>query len=83
MTENVEHLILEHLRSLRAGQDNLAHELREVQVRISSLEAAVLSTKREHLFPQEDVARQQVSIDALKERLTRVERRLEIRDDPN
>jgi hypothetical protein len=50
MTDNVENLILEHMRSLRAGQDNIAHELREVQVRISSLEAAVLGNKRELVF---------------------------------
>jgi peptidoglycan hydrolase CwlO-like protein len=83
MTDNVENLILEHMRSLRAGQDNIAHELREVQARISSLEAAVLGNKREVVFTQEDIARQQVSIDTIKERLFRVERRLELRDDAN
>jgi hypothetical protein len=36
MTDNVENLILEHLRMLRGGQDRIEHELREVQARLSS-----------------------------------------------
>jgi hypothetical protein len=81
MTENVENLILEHLRGLRAGQASIVHEIRELQSRVSSLKAAVLGTKRDLVFTQEDVARQQVSIDTIKERLTRVERRLDLVDD--
>lgn len=65
MTENVENLIPEHLRGLRAGQDNLVHEMRELQSRVSSLQAAMLGTKRDLVFAQEDVARQQISIDSI------------------
>ena len=37
MTDNVENLILEHLRALRGDQDRIEHELRGVQSRLSSL----------------------------------------------
>jgi len=39
MTDSVESLILEHLHGLRAGQDRLENELREVAARLTSLEA--------------------------------------------
>lgn len=80
MTDNVENLILEHLRALRGGQDRIEHELREVQSRQSSLETAVIGLRRDIVFTQEDVVRQPLSIDHLKERLHRIERRLELRD---
>ena len=47
MTDNVENLILEHLRALRGGQDRIGHELREVQSRLSSLETAVIGLHRD------------------------------------
>ena len=81
MTNNIENLILEHLRALRGGQDRIEHELREVQSRLSSLEAAVIGVRRDAVYTQEDVARQQLSIDHLKERIQRIERRLELRDE--
>jgi len=80
MTDNVENLILEHLRALRAGQDRIEQEQREVRARLTSLEAAVLGTKREVLHTQEERARQQLSIDGIKERLLRVERLLDLAD---
>jgi hypothetical protein len=41
MTDNLENLILEHLRALRAGQDRLESEMREVGARLTSLEAGM------------------------------------------
>ncbi|WP_058557240.1 hypothetical protein [Thiohalocapsa sp. ML1] len=82
MTDSVQNLILEHLRGLRAGQDSIVREIRELQSRVvSSLEAAVLGTKRDLVFTQEDVARQQVTLDSIKDRLSRVERRLDLVDE--
>jgi hypothetical protein len=52
VTENAENLILEHLRGLRTGQDGIVQELQELQSRVSSLEAAVLGTKRDLVFTQ-------------------------------
>lgn len=47
MTDSVESLILEHFRGLRAGQDRLENELREVAARLTSLEAGIAAGRRE------------------------------------
>ncbi|MDO9011402.1 MAG: hypothetical protein Q7U78_06280 [Gallionella sp.] len=38
---NVENLILEHMRGMRADQERIEHELREIKNRITSLEGDV------------------------------------------
>ena len=78
MTENVENLILEHLRSLRAGQERLENEMREVAARLTSLEAGTAAGRRDSAHNYEEVIRQQSSIDQIKARIDRIERRLEI-----
>lgn len=78
MTENVENLILEHLRSLRAGQDRLENEMRGVAARLTSLEASAAAGRRDSAHNYEEVIRQQSSIDQIKARIDRIERRLEI-----
>ncbi|MEM7016126.1 MAG: hypothetical protein AAF512_02160 [Pseudomonadota bacterium] len=80
MADNIDNLILEHLRALRQGQDTIQHELRELQARISGLESTVISSRRDGIHLQEETARQQSSIDAIKERLQRIEKRLELHD---
>ena len=45
--ENVENLILEHLKSLRSGQDRIEHELKEVKGRLTSLESNFASGRRD------------------------------------
>ena len=78
MAENVENLVLEHLRALRAGQDRIEHKLSELSSRITSLEASMARSRLDNLSTQEDVYRQQGAIDRINERLERVERRLDL-----
>ena len=78
MTDNVENLVLEHLRALRAGQDRIEHKLSELSSRMTSLETAVSRSRSDNLSTQEDVYRQQGTIDRINERLERVEKRLEL-----
>jgi septal ring factor EnvC (AmiA/AmiB activator) len=78
MTDNVENLILEHLRGLRAGQDRLESEMREVAARLTSLEASTAAGRRDSAHNYEEIIRQQSSIDQIKARIDRIERRLEI-----
>lgn len=78
MTDTVENLILEHLRGLRAGQDRLESEMREVAARLTSLEASTAAGRRDSAHNYEEVIRQQSSIDQIKARIDRIERRLEI-----
>ena len=57
MTDNVENLILEHLRALRAGQDRLESELREVGTRLTSLEAGTAASCRDSAHNFEEIIR--------------------------
>lgn len=78
MSENVENLILEHLKRFQAGQDRIETELREIKTRLGNLESGQASVIQ-HLgnLSAADAA-QQLSIDHLQDRLGRIERRLEI-----
>lgn len=57
MTNNVENLILEHLRALRAGQDRLESEWREVGTRLTSLEAGTAAGCRDSAHNFEEIIR--------------------------
>lgn len=78
MTDHGENPILEPLRGLRAGQDHLESELREVATRLTSLEASTAAGRRDSTHNYEEIIRQQSSIDQTKARIDRIERRLEI-----
>jgi hypothetical protein len=72
MSEQTENLILEHLRAIRAGQDRLDLEIKEVKARLTSLESLVAGGRRDTVLQQEDIYRQQATIDRITERLTRM-----------
>jgi hypothetical protein len=76
MTENVENLMLEHLRAIRASQDRIEFEVKEVKTRITHLEQAVLGGRRDAVQTQEDVYRQQAALDRLGDRVDKLERLL-------
>lgn len=82
MSENVESLILEHLRHLRneiAGLRSEMHEeFRDVKLRLGSVETIVVSLRRDAADQMGDVVRQQLRIDQLTERMERLERRLDL-----
>lgn len=48
MSENAEGLILEHLRAIHARLDKLAEEMVDLKQRMSSLENAMNSLRREN-----------------------------------
>ncbi len=48
MTGNVENLILEHLRAIRADVAIVKDDVREVKQRLTSLEAGVAGLRRDH-----------------------------------
>lgn len=55
--ENVENLILEHLKALRSGQDNIIFEVKEVKSRLTSLESMTASGRRDGALLQEEIYR--------------------------
>jgi hypothetical protein len=78
--ENVENLILEHLKRFQAGQDRIERKLGELTQRTANVEGG-LAGVIQHLgvLAAADAA-QQASIDHLGERIDRIERRLELAD---
>lgn len=78
MTDNVENIILEHLRNLRAGQDRIETGLKDVRQRLTGVESGIAGLRRDNISTQEDVYRRQTVIDAIQDRLQRIEKRLEL-----
>jgi uncharacterized protein (UPF0335 family) len=80
MTENVESVIIEHLRHIRGRVDRIAEDMSDIKHRMSSLESAMVLVKREVAAGDETDARQQLSLDRLSDRIERIERRLDLVD---
>jgi hypothetical protein len=78
MSENIDNLILEHLRGMRASQERTEHELREIKNRITSVEAGVAGIRRDAAHDNDKIVQQQIGLDQLNERLERIEKRLEL-----
>ena len=73
MTDNIENLILEHLRALRADVSTIKTDVRDLKLRMSSMENYMASF---HL----EIARHASKFDDVDARMDRIERRLELRD---
>jgi predicted nuclease with TOPRIM domain len=73
MTENIDLLVLEHLRAIRATQTNHSQQFEMVQLRLGSLESQVSGLRS-------DFSRLEIRFDRLEQRVERIERRLELSD---
>ena len=78
MADNVESLVLEHLKRFQATIDRMEHKYGEITNRLSNLESgqASISQHLGHLSSADATA--QIAIDRINERLDRIERRLEL-----
>lgn len=76
--ENIENLVLEHLRHIRGRVDQISEDMGDLKHRMSGLEQAMNLVKREINLSEETDARQQITLDKLAERIGRIERRLEL-----
>ena len=61
MTDNTKKLVLEHLRHIRGRVDLIADDMKEVKLRLSTLESSLSLVRREFIIGDETGARQQVS----------------------
>lgn len=80
MTADIDSLVLEHLRHIRARVDQIADDVTDLKLRMSGLEGAMVLVKREVSHGDETDARQQITMDKLSARIERIERRLELGD---
>jgi septal ring factor EnvC (AmiA/AmiB activator) len=80
MTDNVENLVLEHLRAIRADIARMERKQDETITRLGRLELAVAGLRRDVAHTDEAAAEQSLRIDHLAERIDRIERRLELRE---
>ena len=78
MADNVDSLLLEHLKRFQATLERVERKQDEMIRRVANLESSVASIMQ-HLanFSAADAA-QQLSIDDINRRLDRIERRLEL-----
>jgi chaperonin cofactor prefoldin len=76
--ENVENLVIEHLKQFQMGQTRIERKLDELSRRLSNLESGQASIIQHigHLALVE--AQQQAQADGFNERLERIEKRLEL-----
>ena len=78
MTDNVENLILEHLKRFQSSLDRMERRMDEMAVRLANIESAYASIMQHLTHLAAADAAQQVSIDNINMRLDRIERRLEL-----
>lgn len=78
MTENVENLLLEHMKRFQASLDRIEHKISELTSRAANLESGQASIIQHLSHLSAADAAQQVAIDRMGERLDRIERRLEL-----
>ena len=75
MTENVENLILEHLRAIRNDVKEFREETKE---EFAAMKQRINSIERSNAGLHEDTAAIQTRLDRLDGRIARVEKRLEL-----
>jgi predicted nuclease with TOPRIM domain len=82
MADEPENLRLIYLRRIDAKVDGLGAELREVRDRLTAVEIGLAGIRRDIGGLAETDARLQASVDRLRDEMTRVNRRLDISDQP-
>lgn len=78
MTEQIDNLILEHLKRFQAGQDRIESKLDEIVMRIGQLEIASASIKGEIAHGEANGASLSIRLDTMTKRVDRLEKRLEL-----
>lgn len=78
MTENVENLMLEHLKKIQAEQSAARERDQEILTRLSHIESGIARITRDESANYAEIVGDRHVVDKLKERLERIERRLEI-----
>jgi hypothetical protein len=78
MSDNVDNLLLEHLKKIQTEQSAARDRDRELMNRLGQIETMIARIGRDNAHAYEEQIEDRHALDALKERLERIERRLEI-----
>ena len=78
MTDNVENIVLEHLKAIRAEQASARDRDSELLRRLAHLETMIARIGRDQAQAVTEQVDDRHTIDRLQERIERIERRLEI-----
>jgi uncharacterized coiled-coil protein SlyX len=78
MANEIENLMIEHLKRFQTGQDRIERELKEIKSRITTLESTTATVMQYLAHMSGSIAEQHVRYDNLDERIQRIERRLEL-----
>jgi len=75
---DVENMMLEHLKRFQATLETLSGRIEELAIRQTETHSAVLALRRDQVNDAEVSAHLQVQLDRMRNRLDRIERRLEL-----
>ncbi len=74
----MDNLVIEHLKALRAAVADIKAGTAAIRQRMQGVDAACMALRRSDLHLHEDLARQQLAMDQVLERVQRIEKRLEL-----
>ena len=80
MSDGPDSLVLRFLRTMDAKIDRMSDDIHDLRDRVAGVERAVLADRRDRANDAEQVVHIQVQVDRLTDRVSRMERRLEIAD---
>lgn len=75
---NVENLLLEHLKKIQSEQSAARERDQEILSRLSHIESGIARITRDESANYAEMIQDRHAVDKLRERLERIERRLEI-----
>lgn len=76
--ENVEHILIEHMKAIRTELASIKDDTREIKSRITSLEGTTGRVLRETASQYGDIIENQHRYDKLVDRVERIEKRLDL-----
>ena len=80
MTDNIENLVLEHLKKIQNEQSLSRQRDSEIMSRLANIENGIARITRDESSNYSELIQDRHIVDKLKERLERIERRLEIKN---
>ena len=76
--ENVENMIIEHLKKIQAELSAARARDQEIVTRLGSIGTGIARLGRDNAANFEEIVQDRHSVDKLRERIERIERRLEL-----